>query len=416
MTFFDDLKKRGLIAQVNHEDELQEILRSEKDYKKLTLYCGFDPTAKSLHVGHLVSLLLLRRAQDAGFTPIVLFGGATGLIGDPTGRQDLRPMSTAEQIKEYVENFRHLCERYFRFDVPNKPIFVNNQDWIGKMTWIDFARNVGVHFTIARLLAAEVNRTRFEEGGLTFMELGYQLLQAYDFYHLYKNQNCLIQLGGDDQWSNILAGADLIRRIEGGKAFAMTTPLLIAKDGRKFGKTAGNAIWLDASITSPYEFFQFFRNTMDEDVEKMFRIFTFLPQEEINLLLEKHINEVKEVLAYKITVLVHGEEEAQKALDSSKKLFSKNSFSAEDLEGAPKSNLTKQELGTEGIDMISVVMHCKLAPSRTEARKLIENGGLSLNEKKVESVQQKLTLSDFANSTAILKKGKKTYHLLILTN
>ncbi|MBX9838674.1 MAG: tyrosine--tRNA ligase [Silvanigrellaceae bacterium] len=320
-SFITKLRKRSLIAQISHEEELEQLLQKGNQNEKgerYSVYCGFDPTAASLHVGNLAALMMLRRAQDAGLQPIVLFGGATGLIGDPTGRTEMRPMNTKEQIASYIENFKLLVNRYFRFDVPNPPLFVNNIDWIGKMSWIDFTRDVGSHFTVARLLSAEVNKTRFNEGGLTFMELGYQLLQSFDFLHLYKNHNCVMQFGGDDQWSNILSGADLIRRVNSGKAFAVTTPLLVGSDGKKFGKTAGNAVWLDPNLVSPYDFYQFFRNVHDADVLKMFQVFTLLETNEIEEIFSNpNINQVKEKMAFEITKIVHGEEEANKALEAS---------------------------------------------------------------------------------------------------
>ncbi len=412
--FIAKLRERGLVAQISHEEELNQILaKSYLNEKGVphAVYCGFDPTAASLHVGNLAALMMLRRAQDAGLTPIVLFGGATGLIGDPTGRTEMRPMNTKEQINQYIENFKKLVLRYFNFDVPNQPIFVNNIDWIGSMSWLDFSRNIGAHFTVARLLSAEVNRTRFNEGGLTFMELGYQLLQSYDFLHLYQNYNCIIQFGGDDQWSNVLGGADLIRRVAQGKAFAVTTPLLVGSDGKKFGKTAGNAIWLDEKITSAYEFFQFFRNVHDADVEKMFRVFTFWTLKEIkNLLNEFNINQAKERMAFEITKLVHGEQEAQKAQDTAKSFFSGNT---NNLSSAPTTHLKKEEIENE-FDILNLLIRCELSTSRGEARKLIQGGGLSFNGEKMTDYNYKLALKDFENehNAIVLKKGKKDFHLV----
>lgn len=412
--FIIKLRERELIAQISHEDELKQILaKSPLNEKGVphAVYCGFDPTAASLHVGNLAALMMLRRAQDAGLTPIVLFGGATGLIGDPTGRTEMRPMNTKEQISQYIENFKKLVLRYFNFDVPNPPLFVNNIDWMGSMSWLDFARNVGSHFTVARLLSAEVNKTRFQEGGLTFMELGYQLLQSYDFLHLYKHHNCIMQFGGDDQWSNVLGGADLIRRVAQGKAFAITTPLLVGSDGKKFGKTAGNAIWLDANLTSPYEFFQFFRNIHDADIGKMLRVFTFLSLEEIkNILDTPNINHAKQTMALEITKIVHGEQEAFKALETTKALFSGNSAN---LSSAPTTTINKNKL-LEGLDILTLLMLCQLAPSRGEGRKLIQGGGLSLNDHKLTDFNYKVTENDFTQEQQglLLRKGKKEFHLV----
>ncbi len=414
--FIAELRERDLIAQINHEEELNQILsKSHRNEKGIPygVYCGFDPTAASLHVGNLAALMMLKRAQDAGFTPIVLFGGATGLIGDPTGRTEMRPMNTKEQIQGYIENFKNLVLRYFRFDVPNIPVFVNNIDWIGAMSWIDFARDVGTHFTVARLLSAEVNKTRFQEGGLTFMELGYQLLQSYDFLHLYQNHNCLIQFGGDDQWSNVLGGADLIRRVAQGKAFAVTTPLLVGKDGKKFGKTAGNAIWLDETLTSPYEFFQFFRNVHDQDVAKMLKVFTSMPLGEIDSLLNTNsINDAKEKMAFEITKIVHGEEHAQGALNTSKALFSGKT---QDFSSAPRTKVTSDEI-SQGLDILSVLTKCGLSTSRGEARKLIQGGGLLFNNEKLSDFSYKIEISHFENEhkAIVLRKGKKDYHLVEL--
>ncbi|BBH54154.1 tyrosine--tRNA ligase [Fluviispira sanaruensis] len=410
------LRARGLIAQISHEEELEQLLaKGNKNEKGLihAAYCGFDPTAASLHVGNLAALMLLRRAQNAGLQPIVLFGGATGLIGDPTGRTDMRPMNSKEQILEYIENFKNLAKRYFDLNAPNAPIFVNNNDWIGPMSWIDFARNVGCHFTVARLLSAEVNRSRFQEGGLTFMELGYQLLQSYDFLHLYQNYNCAIQFGGDDQWSNVLGGADLIRRVASGKAFAVTTPLLVGSDGKKFGKTAGNAVWLDAKMTSPYDFFQFFRNVHDADILKMFNVFTLLEKDQIDKIFENpNINEVKERMAFEITQLVHGESEAIKALETSKALFTGKSG---DLSNAPTTEVEKSEIES-GIDILALLVKCKLSTSRGEARKLVQGNGLYFNGDKLTDFTYKIKDNDFQTeqNAIVLRKGKKDYHLVKL--
>ena len=412
--FITKLRNRDLIAQINHEDELNQILSKSHSNEKgipYGVYCGFDPTAASLHVGNLAALMMLKRAQDEGFTPIILFGGATGLIGDPTGRTEMRPMNTKEQIQQYIENFKKLVLRYFSFDVPNPPVFVNNMDWMGSMSWIDFARNVGSHFTVARLLSAEVNKTRFHEGGLTFMELGYQLLQSYDFLHLFQNHNCLIQFGGDDQWSNVLGGADLIRRVAQGKAFAVTTPLLVGKDGKKFGKTAGNAVWLDEKLTSPYEFFQFFRNVHDEDIAKMLKVFTSISLDEIDSMLKNNsINDAKEKMAFEITKIVHGEENAKSALSTSKALFSGN---MQDFSSAPRTKVTVQEM-SEGLDILNLLIKCELSTSRGEARKLIQGGGLMFNSQKLTDFSYKIQKSDFENENKalVLRKGKKDYHLV----
>ena len=412
--FIQLLRSRNLIAQTSHENELIEILNETTSKHSLFVYAGFDPTAASLHVGNLAVLMLLRRAQDEGLTPIILFGGATGRIGDPTGRTEMRQMNTETQIQSFIENFKKIVSPLFRNDSSNKPIYVNNLDWVGPMTWLDFSQNVGVHFTVARLLAAEVNKTRFQEGGLTFMELGYQLLQSYDFLHLYEKYHCTIQFGGDDQWSNILSGADLIRRTKKGKAFAVTTPLLVDKNDVKFGKSAGNAIWLDPSMTSPYEFFQFFRNVYDEDVEKLFYVFSLKTKEEIQSILKNTpINESKEILAFEITKFIHGEQEATNSQNTARSLFSND---ASELLNLPTTTVTLQEL-KDGFDILSLLVKCEFATSRGEARKLIQGGGFYLNQEKWTQVNYPLTENDFMkkeDKSILLRKGKKEYHKVLL--
>lgn len=409
------LKKRNLVAQISHEDELSELLDSPpaNTTQPFAVYCGFDPTARSLHVGNLVCLMGLRRAQNCGLTPIILFGGATGLIGDPTGRTEMRQMHSSDDVQSFIKNFKKLVTPLFRYDVSNAPVFVNNNNWMGPMSWMDFARNVGVHFTVARLLSAEVNKTRLEHG-LTFMELGYQLLQSYDFLHLNKNFNCVLQVGGNDQWSNILSGADLIRRVEGKKAFALTFPLLVASDGQKFGKSAGNAIWLDPSMTSPFDFFQFFRNVSDDIVEQCFNIFTFRPTEEIAQLVNKttaNINSSKEILAYDVTEFIHGKEAADGALSAAKALFEGKG----NLSDAPTTFVAKNEI-EQGLDILTLLVKCGLTTSKGEARKLIQGNGLMLNEIKHTDPTSKIELQHFQNNrnALLLKKGKKDFHLVKL--
>lgn len=421
--FFDAMTSRRLVAQVSHEEELTELLSRDlakaqtpsantSAAKPLSVYAGFDPTARSLHVGHLVPLLGLRRAQDSGLRPIVLFGGATGLVGDPTGRTEMRKLNTAADIAQYIENYKKLTIHYFDDESPRPPLYLNNHDWLGEMSWITFARDVGVHFTIARLLAADVNRTRFESGGLTFLELGYQLLQAYDFLHLYRNHNCVIQLGGNDQWSNILAGADLIRRTEQGKAFALTFPLLTAADGSKIGKTAGNAVWLDPDLMSPYDFFQYFRNIQDADLAACLRTFTFLEANEIDELCNPDrtgINAAKERLAHEVTRIVHGVDEANKARGAARALFSG--------EGAPDdapSYSRATDEWTTGLLCVDVLVDSGLCKSKSEARKLIQGGGVSLNGAKVTDINHTITQADLTGSPPIgtLRKGKKEFLVL----
>jgi tyrosyl-tRNA synthetase len=412
VNFYSHMKERGLLSQCNDEEGLAELLKKgtlDENGKRMAVYCGFDPTAKSLHIGHLVPLLGLRRAQDFGLQPIILFGGATGLIGDPTGRTDMRPMNTPEQIAGFVKNFAELVKHYFRFDVPNPPIFVNNIDWIGPMTWLQFARDVGVHFTVAKLLSADVNKSRLEHG-LTFMEMGYQLLQSFDFLHLARTHNCIMQTGGNDQWSNILGGADLIRRVEHRRAFAFTQPLVLDKSGKKLGKTAGNAIWIDPNMFPVYDFFQYIRNIPDETVDQFFRQYTFLPLDEIRALTAQgaNINKAKETLAFEVTKLVHGEAEAQKALDAVHALFSGEG----DLSAAPRSSVTKTEL-TDGLDFLSLMVRTGLCASKGEARRLVLGGGVTINGEKVSDAALKVTPTHFQHECGgmLIRKGKKDYHI-----
>lgn len=413
-SFYDHLNSLKVIAQVNHEEEFKEICQGgpfDHNGNRLSCYVGFDPTAKSLHVGHLVQLQMLRKAQDFGFTPIVLFGGATGLIGDPTDKTEMRPMNTPEQIQEYIGNFSKLCQRYFREDVENPPIFVNNIDWVGGMTWLDFMRTVGVQFTVARLLAADVNRSRFEAGGLTFMELGYQLLQAWDFVQLYKRYGCVMQFGGNDQWSNCLAGADLIRRLEQGKAFALTTPLVTDSKGSKLGKTAGNAVWLDGDLLSPYDFFQYFRNLDDSVIERVYTLYFDDEIQNFQNRVNEDINQAKEHLAWKITTLVHGEAHADKAKEAAKALFQGGG----NLDSAPRSKVSIARL-EEGLDLVALMVETGLCKSKGEARRLIGQGGVQLNGEKAADPSRAIVGQDFETeqSALVIKKGKKVFHLVEL--
>jgi tyrosyl-tRNA synthetase len=407
------MQDRGLIAQVNDAAALTEALESANAAgQNPGVYCGFDPTAKSLTLGHLVPLLGLRRAQDHGLRPIILFGGATGLIGDPTGRTDMRPMSTAEDIARYIESFANLVKRYFRFDVPNTPIFVNNHDWIGPMSWLEFAREVGVHFTVAKLLSADVNKSRLENG-LTFMEMGYQLLQSYDFLVLFRRHNCILQTGGNDQWSNLLGGTDLIRRVEHKQAFCFTQPLITDSQGRKLGKTSGNAVWLDSSMTSPYDFFQYLRNIPDETVEQTFRQLTFVSLSEIRELCApgSNPNKAKERLAWEVTNLVHGKEEADKAQAAAHALFEGTG----DLSSAPRVQVSNAEVEA-GLDIVSLLAKTGICPSKGEARRLVQGNGLLINGQKCADVSYKITKSDFTHECGgmLVRKGKKDYTIVEL--
>lgn len=421
--FLNILKKRDLVAQISHEDELNEILEKgncDANGKRYGIYCGFDPSARSLHVGNMVQIVALRRAQQAGLQPVVLFGGATGLIGDPTGRTEMRPMLTRDEIDTCVKNFRKLVEPFFDMKVSNAPIFVNNMEWFESMSWIEFSRNIGVHFTIARLLASEFSKSRLEHG-LTLMEMSYQLMQAYDFKVLFEKHNCIMQLGGNDQWSNVLAGADLIRRALGKKAFALTTPLLVGSDGKKYGKTAGNAVWIDSSMTPPFDFFQFFRNTADADVSLVERVFSFKSDEELAVRKSKEINSIKEDLAVEICTYVHGKEEAEKALTAAQSLFAaakSGEFSSEDLESLPKTKVEQGQVQPSGLDILEAFVISKLCASKGEARRILEGGGVTVNGEKVTDFKKRIREEDFLskyNKGCLLKKGKKDYHLLYMS-
>ncbi len=408
MSVASEILGRGLVANLSHEEEFLAWAGANQG----TVYCGVDPTAPSLHLGNLVPLLGLRRFQELGFTPIVLFGGATGLVGDPTGRNEMREMRSPEEIAQFIKNFKRLAARWFLEDVPNGAVFVNNLDWMGGMGFLEFGREVGRHFTVARLLASEVNRTRFDSGGLTFLELGYQLLQAYDFLHLRRTRGCVLQLGGSDQWANILAGADLIRRMDGGQAFALTFPLLVGKDGRKLGKTAGNALWLDASLTSAYEFYQYLRDLGDDDVLLAGRLLLPGTRERFDQWAQgipRDVNAAKASLAYEVTAFVHGAEAAASAQLASQALF----LGGGSLEGAPTTVVSAHEAG-EGLGITELLVRTGLAMSKTEARKLIQGRGVRVFDLVVEDPVRRLTGADFRDGVVLLRKGKKDFRVIRL--
>jgi len=405
------LKARGLMELVNDEERIMRFFEEgpiDAQGKRKAIYCGFDPTAHSLTVGHLVPLLNLRRAQDFGFTPIILFGGATALIGDPTGRLDMRPMRTAQEIQESIENFGKLIQKYFRWDVENKPIVVNNYDWIGKMSWLDFGCKVGVHFTVARLLSSEVNRTRYEAGGLTFMELGYQLIQSYDFVHLAREYNCLCQCGGNDQWGNILAGADLNRRLDSREAFCFTNALITDSQGKKLGKSTGNAVWIDPQLTSAFDLYQYVRNIQDDFVHTFFRFFTFLPLEEINEIMKQDIILAKERLGFEMVSLIHNEGEAQKAIQASKALFAGGG----DWASTPQSFIKKEELSH--MDILTLLVQIGLCGSKGEARRLVSQNGLMMNGEKCPNPSLILEKEYFNHECGgmLLRKGQKHFYII----
>lgn len=397
---FDTLKERGFIAQCTNEKELRELF----DKERVTFYIGFDPTADSLHAGHFIALMAMAHMQRAGHRPICLVGGGTGTVGDPTGRTDMRKMLTDEDIEHNCECFKKQIARFIDFS-DDKAIMVNNGDWLRKLNYIDLLRDVGACFTVNRMLAAECYKQRWEKG-LTFLEFNYMVMQAYDFLELNRRYGCKLEMGGDDQWSNIIAGVELNRRKNNVAVYGLTNKLLTKSDGKKMGKTAGGALWLDAEKTSPYEFYQYWRNVDDADVEKCLSLLTFLPMEEVHRLgsLEgSAINEAKTVLAYEVTKIVHGEEEANKAKKAAEALFG----------GAGSTQDMPTVAAETGKKLLDVLTAGKVFASKSEGRRLIQQNGLSLNDAKVTDVDYILQASDFTDGEAIVKKGKKKYFKLV---
>ncbi|MBC2725081.1 tyrosine--tRNA ligase [Desulfosporosinus sp.] len=404
---YDELVARGLIAQVTNEEEIKQLVNSGN----ATFYIGFDPTADSLHVGHFMALSLMKRLQMAGNKPVVLLGGGTGYIGDPSGRTDLRSMMTPETIQYNCDCFKKQMERFIEFG-NDKAIIVNNVDWLLKLNYIELLRDVGAHFSVNNMLRAECYKQRLEKG-LSFLEFNYMIMQSYDFYHLYKNYGCNMQFGGDDQWSNMLGGTDLIRRKLGKDAYAMTITLLMNSEGNKMGKTSKGAVWLDPNKTSPFEFFQYWRNIGDADVLKCIRMLTFLPLEQIEVMDEwegSQLNEAKEILAYELTKLVHGEVEAQKAKSVSHTLFAGGT----DDSNMPTTEIEAKQLTDDAISILDLMVLSGITASRSEARRLIQQGGLFINDNKVESIDENITSEQLKNGIRI-RKGKKTYHKAIMT-
>ena len=406
MTCYEELKARGLIAQVTDEKLIQELV----DSGKATFYIGFDPTADSLHVGHFMALCLMKRLQMAGNRPIALIGGGTGMIGDPSGRTDMRQMMTEETIQHNCECFKKQMERFIEFG-EGKALMVNNADWLKDLNYIEFIRDIGACFSVNTMLRAKCYEQRMEKG-LSFLEFNYMIMQSYDFLKLYHDYGCTLQAGGDDQWSNMLAGADLIRRKEGKDAFALTYKLLLTSDGRKMGKTEAGALWLDPNKTSPYDFYQYWRNVDDADVEKCLSLLTFLPMDEVRRLgaLEgAEINQAKRVLAFEVTKLVHGEDEAQKAQDAADALFSGGGRAG----STPTTSVTREELASDS-RLISLAVKCALCKSNGDARKTIQAGGLYIGDEKVADVDFTVTPDMLEGEGLLLRKGKKNYHLLVL--
>ena len=406
MQLYDELVARGLIAQVTDEKEIKELINGGK----AVFYIGFDPTADSLHVGHFMALCLMKRLQMAGNRPIALIGGGTAMIGDPTGKTDMRKMMTTETIQHNVDCFKKQMSKFIEFG-EGKAMLVNNADWLLDLNYMDVLREVGPHFSVNRMLAAECYKQRMEKG-LTFLEFNYMIMQSFDFYTLFQKYGCNMQFGGDDQWSNMLGGTELIRRKLGKDAYAMTINLLLNSEGKKMGKTESGAVWLDAEKTSPYEFFQYWRNVSDADVIKCLKMLTFLPLEEIEAM-EKwegsELNKAKEILAFELTQLVHGTEEANKAKEAAAALFAGGANS----ENMPKTTLTDVDFTDGSIDILSILVKAGMTASKSEARRAVEQGGVSVNGEKVTDVKTVFEKSAFTEDF-VIKKGKKSFQKIIL--
>ena len=407
MQIYEELVARGLIAQVTNEEEIRDMINNGK----ATFYIGFDPTADSLHVGHFMALCLMKRLQMAGNRPIALIGGGTGMVGDPSGRTDMRSMMTVETIQHNCDCFKKQMERFIEFG-EGKAQMVNNADWLMNLNYIELLRDVGACFSVNNMLRAECYKQRMEKG-LSFLEFNYMIMQSYDFYYLFQHYGCNMQFGGNDQWSNMLGGTELIRRKLGKDAHAMTITLLLNSEGKKMGKTAAGAVWLDPNKTSPYDFYQYWRNVEDADVLKCIRMLTFLPLEQIDEMDKwegSQLNKAKEILAYELTALVHGQEEAEKAQDAAKALFGGGG----NKENMPTTTLTEQQFEDGQIGAISLLVACGLSPSRGEGRRLIQQGGVSVNDQKVTDIDQKWDMDDFKGEGIIIKKGKKVFHRALL--
>ncbi|OUN07989.1 tyrosine--tRNA ligase [Flavonifractor sp. An92] len=407
MTCYEELKARGLIAQVTNEEEISKMINEGK----AVFYIGFDPTADSLHVGHFMALCLMKRLQMAGNRPIALIGGGTGMVGDPSGRSDMRQMMTPETIQHNCDCFKKQMERFIEFG-EGKAQMVNNADWLMKLNYVELLREVGACFSVNNMLRAECYKQRMEKG-LSFLEFNYMIMQSYDFYHLFQHYGCNMQFGGDDQWSNMLGGTELIRRKLGKDAHAMTITLLLNSEGKKMGKTQSGAVWLDPNKTSPYDFYQYWRNVGDADVLKCLRMLTFLPLEQIDEMDKwegAQLNTAKEILAFELTQLVHGTEEAKKAQDAARALFSTGG----DRSNMPSTTLAAEDLTDGTIGILDLMLKCGLVPSKKEARRLIEQGGVSLDGEKVTSVEQTVSADALSGEGVTIKKGKKVFHRALL--
>ncbi len=406
MSVLKILEERGFIKQTTHQEPLYEVLEKEK----VTFYIGFDPTADSLHVGHMLPVMGMAHMQRAGHRPIAILGGGTAMIGDPSGKTDMRKMLTQETIDHNASCFKKQLSRFIDFD-NDRALMVNNGDWLLKLNYIDFLREVGSQFSVNRMLTAECFKSRMEKG-LSFIEFNYMLLQSYDFLVLFRKYGCKLQMGGDDQWSNILYGADLVRRLEGKEAYGITFPLLTTSSGKKMGKTEAGAVWLDPEKTSPFEFYQYWRNTEDQDVERFLRLYTFLPMDEVRrlgALKDREINDAKKVLAFEVTKLVHGEEEARKADAAASAFFG----GAGNQEAMPGIDLPQTELA-KGLTIVDLVVLAELADSKSEARRLVTQGGIALGDEKVSEFNRVIVASDFNDGKLLVKKGKKQFQVLKL--
>ena len=407
MKIYEELQARGLLAQVTNEEEIRNLINEGK----ATFYIGFDPTADSLHVGHFMALCLMKRLQEAGNRPIVLIGGGTAMIGDPSGRTDMRSMMTPETIQHNCDCFKKQMSRFIDFS-EGKAIMVNNADWLMDLNYIDVLREVGAHFSVNRMLSAECYKQRMEKG-LSFLEFNYMIMQSFDFYKLFQDYGCNMQFGGDDQWSNMLGGTELIRRKLGKDAHAMTITLLLNSEGKKMGKTQKGAVWLDPNKTSPFEFYQYWRNVADADVLKCIRMLTFLPVEEIDKMNDwegSQLNEAKDILAYELTKLVHGEEEAEKARTASKQLFGGGGNAAD----MPTVELTADDMTDSAIDILSLLVKGGLCASRSEARRAVEQGGVTVADEKVTDIKKVYSADELSGEGMVVRRGKKTYKKVVL--
>ncbi len=407
MKLYDELVARGLIAQVTNEEEIRALV----DHGKATFYIGFDPTADSLHVGHFMALCLMKRLQMAGNRPIALIGGGTGMVGDPSGRSDMRTVMTPETIQHNCDCFKKQMEKFIEFG-DDKAVMVNNADWLLGLNYIELLREVGACFSVNTMLRAECYKNRMEKG-LSFFEFNYMIMQAYDFYHLFQHYGCNMQFGGDDQWSNMLAGTELIRRKLAKDAHAMTITLLLTSDGKKMGKTMGGAVWLDPEKTSPYDFYQYWRNVEDADVLKCIRMLTFLPLEEIEAMSSwqgSQLNQAKEILAFELTKLIHGEAEAEQAQETARSLFAAGGNTA----NMPTTTLTQADVPEEGLGILDLMVKSGLTPSKGEARRLVQQGGVEVDGERVTDPTMQCPRERLTGDGIVIKKGKKVYHRIVL--